>query len=138
MAQNLVPPTGHARCYHRGLLYTYLGTPHKDADIHCMHSFYRVSSRFVLMRDTQTAAALGKLGHPDGELNLTKAAAKHGIIQMVNLFPFWWSTFADSISIYRFQHSLHALLTRWWTPHILDKYNSSNCRSETASPCAIY
>lgn len=31
----------------------------------------------------QTATALGKLGHPDGELNLTKAAAKHGVIQMV-------------------------------------------------------
>ena len=31
----------------------------------------------------QTATALGKLGHPDGELNLTRAAAKHGIIQMV-------------------------------------------------------
>jgi len=34
----------------------------------------------------QTATALGKLGHPDGELNLTKAAAKHGVIQMVGLF----------------------------------------------------
>lgn len=31
----------------------------------------------------QTATALGKLGHPNGELNLTRAAAKHGIIQMV-------------------------------------------------------
>jgi hypothetical protein len=31
----------------------------------------------------QTATALGKLGHRDGELNLTRAAAKHGIIQMV-------------------------------------------------------
>lgn len=30
-----------------------------------------------------TATALGKLGHPDGELNLTKAAAKHGVIQMI-------------------------------------------------------
>jgi L-lactate dehydrogenase (cytochrome) len=26
---------------------------------------------------------LGKLGHPDGELTLTRAAAKHDIIQMV-------------------------------------------------------
>jgi L-lactate dehydrogenase (cytochrome) len=32
----------------------------------------------------QSATALGKLGHPDGELNLTRAAAKHGIIQMVH------------------------------------------------------
>lgn len=30
-----------------------------------------------------TATALGKLGHPDGELNLTRAAAKHGLIQMI-------------------------------------------------------
>ncbi|KIK70452.1 hypothetical protein GYMLUDRAFT_273869 [Collybiopsis luxurians FD-317 M1] len=30
-----------------------------------------------------TATALGKLGHPDGELILTRAAAKHGIIQMI-------------------------------------------------------
>ncbi|EEB92776.1 hypothetical protein MPER_08668, partial [Moniliophthora perniciosa FA553] len=30
-----------------------------------------------------TATALGKLGHPDGELNLTRAAAKHGVIQMI-------------------------------------------------------
>ncbi|KAF9464966.1 cytochrome b2 [Collybia nuda] len=30
-----------------------------------------------------SATALGKLGHPDGELNLTKAAAKHGVIQMI-------------------------------------------------------
>lgn len=33
----------------------------------------------------QTATALGKLGHPDGELNLTRAAAKHGVIQMVSV-----------------------------------------------------
>ncbi|KAK7036435.1 hypothetical protein VNI00_011632 [Paramarasmius palmivorus] len=30
-----------------------------------------------------TATALGKLGHPDGELNLTRAASKHGVIQMI-------------------------------------------------------
>ena len=34
---------------------------------------------------SQSATALGKLGHPDGELNLTKAAAKHGVIQMVRV-----------------------------------------------------
>jgi hypothetical protein len=27
----------------------------------------------------------GKLGHPEGEVTLTRAAAKHGIIQMVGL-----------------------------------------------------
>ncbi|KAI0333031.1 hypothetical protein GY45DRAFT_1320320 [Cubamyces sp. BRFM 1775] len=30
-----------------------------------------------------SATALGKLGHPNGELNLTWAAAKHGVIQMI-------------------------------------------------------
>ncbi|KIP11351.1 hypothetical protein PHLGIDRAFT_124991 [Phlebiopsis gigantea 11061_1 CR5-6] len=30
-----------------------------------------------------TATALGKLGHPDGELNLTRAAAKYGVVQMI-------------------------------------------------------
>ncbi|TEB30284.1 cytochrome b2 [Coprinellus micaceus] len=30
-----------------------------------------------------TATALGKLGHPDGELNFTRGAAKHNIIQMI-------------------------------------------------------
>ncbi|KAJ7639200.1 FMN-dependent dehydrogenase-domain-containing protein [Roridomyces roridus] len=30
-----------------------------------------------------SATALGKLGHPDGELNLTRAAAKAGVIQMI-------------------------------------------------------
>ncbi|KAL1938551.1 hypothetical protein VTO73DRAFT_11574 [Trametes versicolor] len=30
-----------------------------------------------------SATALGKLGHPDGELCLTKAAANHGVIQMI-------------------------------------------------------
>ncbi|KAI5301581.1 hypothetical protein KEM56_001580 [Ascosphaera pollenicola] len=30
-----------------------------------------------------TATALGKLGHPEGEVCLTKAAGKHGVIQMI-------------------------------------------------------
>lgn len=30
-----------------------------------------------------TATALGKLGHPEGEVALTRAAGKHGIIQMI-------------------------------------------------------
>ncbi|KAF9268560.1 glyoxylate dehydrogenase [Marasmius fiardii PR-910] len=30
-----------------------------------------------------SATALGKLGHPEGELNLTRAAGKHGVIQMI-------------------------------------------------------
>jgi hypothetical protein len=39
---------------------------------------------YTYMTD-QTATALGKLGHPDGELNLTRAAGKNGIIQMVGV-----------------------------------------------------
>jgi L-lactate dehydrogenase (cytochrome) len=31
-----------------------------------------------------TATALGKLGHPEGEVTLTRAAGKHNIIQMVH------------------------------------------------------
>lgn len=31
-----------------------------------------------------TATALGKLGHPEGEVALTKAAGKHDVIQMVS------------------------------------------------------
>ncbi|KAF7792747.1 hypothetical protein EIP86_003845 [Pleurotus ostreatoroseus] len=30
-----------------------------------------------------SATALGKLGHPEGEITLTRAAAKHGVIQMI-------------------------------------------------------
>jgi len=59
----------------------------------------------------QSATALGKLGHPDGELNLTKAAAKHGVIQMVDLFQ-GQPIFTDSVWILRFQRLLHAHLTR--------------------------
>lgn len=33
----------------------------------------------------QTATALGKLGHKDGEVCLTKAAGKHDVIQMVSI-----------------------------------------------------
>jgi len=83
----------------------------------------------TLIRDTQTATALGKLGHPDGELNLTKAAAKHGVIQMVDQFQ-EKSTLTDFTRMVRFQHSLHALLTKLWTHRILVKCNSTNCGSQ--------
>ncbi|KAG9221210.1 hypothetical protein CCMSSC00406_0007384 [Pleurotus cornucopiae] len=43
-----------------------------------------------------TATALGKLGHPDGELNLTRAAAKHGVIQMVGTPSKCYECFSDS------------------------------------------
>lgn len=33
-----------------------------------------------------TATALGKLGHKDGEVSLTKAAHSHNVIQMVSCF----------------------------------------------------
>lgn len=41
--------------------------------------------------------ALGRLGHPDGELNLTRAAGKHGIIQMTSTFAsFAFDEIADA------------------------------------------
>ncbi|KAJ2928605.1 hypothetical protein H1R20_g8462, partial [Candolleomyces eurysporus] len=47
-------------------------------------AYHRVWFRPRILVDvTKTATALGKLGHPDGELNLTRAAAKHGVIQMI-------------------------------------------------------
>ena len=106
--------------------------------IYIVRSIDRVFLFLVLKRDTQTATALGKLGHPDGELNLTKAAAKHGVIQMVN--PFWagWCIFANSIWKDRFRHLLHALLTKLWIRLFLDKYCSTNCGSETVSLRVLY
>jgi L-lactate dehydrogenase (cytochrome) len=44
-----------------------------------------LNSFIYVLKFLQTATALGKLGHPDGELNLTRAAAKHHVIQMVSL-----------------------------------------------------
>jgi hypothetical protein len=76
-----------------------------------MRFFAYIALYFMLKRNTKTATALGKLGHPDGELNLTKAAAKHGVIQMVELFQ-ERSTFTDFYRVVRFQHLLHALLTK--------------------------
>ena len=67
---------------------------------------------FMLILDNQTATALGKLGHPDGELNLTKAAAKHGVIQMVNLSQVGQRIFTNPIWKNRFRHWLHVLLTK--------------------------
>lgn len=69
------------------------------------------TSRLLMLGD-QTATALGKLGHPDGELNLTKAAAKHGVIQMVDLSQVGRYIFANPIWTDRFRRSLHALSTK--------------------------
>ncbi|KAH7102184.1 hypothetical protein BKA62DRAFT_829538 [Auriculariales sp. MPI-PUGE-AT-0066] len=46
-----------------------------------------------------TATALGKLGHPDGELNLTRAAAKHDIIQMV-CAPAFYVRFSSWVDVH--------------------------------------
>lgn len=41
----------------------------------------------------KSATALGKLGHPEGEVTLTRAAAKHGVIQMVRRYEVhWWTS----------------------------------------------
>lgn len=45
-----------------------------------------------------TATALGKLGHADGELNLTRAGAKHGVIQMVRFLRLTCLSTALSVS----------------------------------------
>lgn len=37
-------------------------------------------------QNDKSATALGKLGHPEGEVTLTRAAAKHGVIQMVRRY----------------------------------------------------
>jgi L-lactate dehydrogenase (cytochrome) len=35
-------------------------------------------------------AALARLGHPDGEMNLVRAAGKEGILQAVSPVSVWW------------------------------------------------
>jgi hypothetical protein len=42
-----------------------------------------MSYNLVVMCCPQTATALGKLGHPEGEKNLTRSAGKYGVVQMV-------------------------------------------------------
>ena len=45
-----------------------------------------------------SAMALGRLGHPDGELCLTRAAGKHGVIMMTSTFAsFSFDELADSL-----------------------------------------
>lgn len=60
------------------------GTPIKYACLYRKFLVLGSMSSTLILRETATA--LGKLGHPDGELNLTRAAAKHGVIQMVCAF----------------------------------------------------
>ena len=46
-----------------------------------------------------SAMALGRLGHPDGELCLSRAAGKHGVIMMTSTFAsFSFDEIADSLA----------------------------------------
>jgi L-lactate dehydrogenase (cytochrome) len=56
-----------------------------------------------------TATALGKLGHADGELNLTRAGGKHGVIQMVRLLRLTRLSTALSDSADRYRPLLFCL-----------------------------
>lgn len=73
----------------------------------------------------QTATALGKLGHPNGELNLTRAAAKHGVIQMVGSFNNDWTSISPLHARFPLLRPAHS--TRWSTLLSQAKYNSTSC-----------
>ena len=84
---------------------------------------------------SQTATALGKLGHPDGELNLTRAAAKHGVIQMV--MNFHVSKINHLTDVNRYLRWRLAPSTNWWTLPYQAKYNFCSC--ENLPPiCAVH
>ena len=72
-----------------------------------------------------TATALGKLGHADGELNLTRAAAKHNIIQMVCGLVGALDGI-NSILHARFQHWHPVLLTKLSKLQPRIKFNGCN------------
>ncbi len=50
-----------------------------EIDLSCEMLGFKSQAPFYV-----SAAALGKLGHPDGEKNLTIASGKHGVIQMIS------------------------------------------------------
>ncbi len=79
-----------------------------------------------------SATALGKLGHPDGELNLTRAAGKHGVIQMVST-RLQDPTFRASVRInvdtsHRSPLSHRAPSTKYSTLLSQDNHSSCNCK----------
>lgn len=81
-----------------------------------------------------TATALGKLGHPDGELNLTRAAANKGVIQMVcrSFGSLLLSNhLRENLCVYesRFRHWQVARSMRSWTQPSQDKSSGYNCTS---------
>ena len=75
----------------------------------------------------QTATALGKLGHPNGELNLTRAAAKHGIIQMVLRHHVSISAVTTDRVNLRYLLYRRVPLTNWSMPLKQIKCNFSSC-----------
>lgn len=64
------------RCLALNARFLYTSPLRKASLLFCSHTV--LSSDFVTL-----TSALGKLGHPDGEKNLTWAAAKHDVIQMI-------------------------------------------------------
>ncbi len=79
----MVPAANLARCHTSRLVNNDIGTQIQHASLHSMSGSLRAPACSLKQASLQTATALGKLGHPDGELNLTRAAAKHGVIQMI-------------------------------------------------------
>ncbi len=82
----MVQTSGAEKCLQGRLEHHDLGTQVHHADLYSerlpKNDFISYANAFCV----KTATALGKLGHPDGELNLTRAAAKSGVIQMVSPF----------------------------------------------------
>jgi hypothetical protein len=92
-----------------------------------MNVFLTVFTVFFDFATLQTATALGKLGHPDGELNLTRAAAKHGVIQMVRR-PYLSSLHNSTLNhLNRYPPLHHVPLTKLWMLRPLAKFSSSSC-----------
>ena len=85
MALQCLVPTAHpARRYPPRLVDDDPRSTIEHANLHRTRGAF-MACLLSLILACQTATALGKLGHPDGELNLTRAAAKHGVIQMVRI-----------------------------------------------------
>jgi len=83
----MVPASNPRQRYEGGLLNNYPWEPVEHAYLYCASNDSSTVCHLTPNTE-QTATALGKLGHPDGELNLTRAAAKHNVIQMVCLKNF--------------------------------------------------
>jgi hypothetical protein len=105
------------------------GAEIQHAVVHCTSFVLDGGISFSDRSIIQTATALGKLGHPDGELNLTRAAAKHGVIQMVCISDLFIPLDCRSHTRYRFQRLRHVPLMKSWTLQCPAKPSSSSFMS---------